>query len=90
MNFRTKSILHVIYGIICKCWNFLKMKNNFMASKDLQLLFQLFTMEWDVFLLRQRMDPSLYYFDMRTYGTNSIFSGVRNMCLKGDIQVSHN
>ena len=41
-------------------------KKNFMASKDLHKLFEPVTIEWDAFLLSQRMDPSLYYFDMRT------------------------
>ena len=38
----------------------------FMASKDLHMLYESVTIEWDAFLLSQRMDPSWYYFDMRT------------------------
>ena len=49
-------------------------ENETSASKDLQMLIELFTMEWDVFLLRQRMDPSLYDFNMRICCTNSILS----------------
>ena len=33
-------------------------EKNFMASKDLHMLFEPVTIEWDAFLLSQRMDPS--------------------------------
>ena len=88
LNFRTKSILHVIYGIIWICWNFLKMKKSSWLPKIFTCYLNLLQLSGTHFYWVKEWIHHYIILICGHMAQNPYFPGGPNLCLMGDIQVS--